>query len=203
MKWTAGTANTWTQPETGSWTGICIRVVDLGTQEKEFKGKTKHVRMCQIVWEIPDQLDSENKPLTISKSYTSSLAEKANLRKDLEGWRGRPFTQEELGGFEVSNIIGKPCLLNLVTVQGQKGERVVVAGISPLPKGMPAPPKTTYHSQFVYSLDEHNPEVWNQLSERMQDWINRSEERQFAPKATASTASAGNASTITDDEIPF
>lgn len=203
MKWTAETARTWTQPETGSWTGICIRVIDLGTQEKQFKGKTKMVRMSQIVWEIPDQLDGENKPLTISKSYTASLADKANLRKDLEGWRGRPFTEEELAGFEVSNIIGKPCLLNLVTVQGQKGERVVVAGISPLPKGMPAPPKATYHSKFVYSLEEHDPEIWNQLSERMQDWINRSEERQSAPKAIAPAVPAGNASNMTDDEIPF
>lgn len=200
MKWTAGTAGTWTQPETGSWTGICIRVIDVGTHEKQFKGKIKMVRMSQIVWEIPDQLDSENNPLTISKSYTASLAEKANLRKDLEAWRGRPFTPDELGGFEVSNIIGKPCLLNLVTVQGQKGERVVVAGISPLPKGMPAPPKTTYHSRFVYSLDEHDPKVWNQLSERMQDWINRSEERQSTPKAIDP---AGVASNMTDDEIPF
>lgn len=199
MKWTANTGTTWTQPETGNWSAICIRVVDLGTQEKEYKGKIKLVRQCQIVWELADQFDQENNPLTISKTYTSSLGEKANLRKDLEGWRGRAFTPDELEGFEAKNVVGKPCLLNLIKIQGQKGERTVVEGISPIPKGMAAP-KTAHHSMFIYSIDEHDPNVWAQLSERMQDWINRSEERKHSP--TNNLQPVGT-SPITEDDIPF
>jgi hypothetical protein len=34
------------------------------------------------------------------------LFEAATLRKDLESWRGKSFTEEELAGFDMDNLIG-------------------------------------------------------------------------------------------------
>ena len=199
MQWSAKSESTWKQPETGNWPATCIRIIDLGTQEREYQGKTSYRRQSLIIWEIDGQVDDQGQPITISKAYTASLGEKANLRKDLESWRGRPFTSDELAGFDVKNLLGKPCLLNLIKVQGQKGEKVVIATISALPKGMPAP-DAPVHTQYIYSLDDHDQAIWDTLSDGIKGWINRSQERsqsQLAPSV------APTAKVVNDDDIPF
>src|SRR5208337_1405024 len=70
------------------------------------------------------------------KRYTLSLHEKAALRKDLESWRGRTFTEEELKGFDVENVLDVPCLLNVIH-NGTSGTVYAnVSGIMKLPKSM-------------------------------------------------------------------
>ena len=42
----------------------------------------------------------DGKPFLVRRRYTASLHEKSALRKDLESWRGRAFTNVELDGFK-------------------------------------------------------------------------------------------------------
>jgi hypothetical protein len=199
MEWKA-TESTWKQPEVGNWSAICIRVIDLGTQDGEFQGKPKSSRQCRIVWELTDQFDDNRKPLIIQRTYTSSLGEKANLRKDLESWRGRPFTSAELTGFDVKNILGKPCLLNLIKKQRTYGESVEIAAVSALPKSMPAP-AAPVNEMYIYSIEEHDPVIWDKLSARVQERINGSHERRNS--APPVTPVATTTTVVTDDDIPF
>jgi len=75
------------------------------------------------------------KRFVVTNTYTASLNEKANLRRDLESWRGRPFTAEELQGFDLEKVVGKPCMLNLVAKTTAKGKTWTgIAAIMPLPK---------------------------------------------------------------------
>lgn len=198
MEWKANESK-WKQPEVGNWPATCIRIIDLGTQQREYQGDISYRRQSLIVWEIDGQADDNGQPITISKAYTASLGEKANLRKDLESWRGRPFTPSELAGFDVKNLLGKTCLLNLIKVQGQKGEKVVISAVGALPKGMPAP-AAPVHTQYIYSLDNHDQSIWNELSDGLKGWINRSRERTQSEQSADSTPSR---STVTDDDIPF
>ena len=201
MQWKAN-ESTWKQPETGSWAATCIRIIDLGTQEREYQGKTSYRRQSLIIWEIDGQTDDKGEPITISKAYTASLGEKANLRKDLECWRGRPFTSDELAGFDVRNLLGKSCLLNLIKVPGQKGEKVVIASIGTLPKGMPAPAPPV-HSQYIYSLDNHDSNIWDKLSDGLKNWINRSQERTQSGQHGEMPSATSSRSFDTADDIPF
>ncbi|MHA1379626.1 MAG: hypothetical protein ACTSRG_14730 [Candidatus Helarchaeota archaeon] len=43
-----------------------------------------------------------------------SLHAKATMRKFLESWRGKKFTKEELEGFDLQKILGKPCQLQII-----------------------------------------------------------------------------------------
>ena len=52
-------------------------------------------------------------PLTVSRTFTVSLHEKANLRKFLSAWRGRDFTTEEAKAFDVSKLLGAYCMVNV------------------------------------------------------------------------------------------
>ena len=94
---------------------ICYAVIDLGTQPSQMYAPSRKV---QLTWELPhergDFKNSEtgitnNLPRVISKEYTLSTGAKSNLRKELESWRGRPFTAEEAQEFEVGVLAGKNC----------------------------------------------------------------------------------------------
>ena len=66
----------------------CVKVIDLGTQKQEYGGEISWKRQILVIWELPEELNNDQ-PMTISKFYTLSLHEKANLGMDLTSWRGR------------------------------------------------------------------------------------------------------------------
>lgn len=120
----------------GTYQAVCSGVYDIGRQKQEWKGETKYTHQIIIRFELNKTIqDGEyaGKRYTINKFYTASLHEKAGLRKDLESWRGRPFTAEELKGFDVDAVIGANCLLGVVHTE--KGKAKIVS-VSPLMDGM-------------------------------------------------------------------
>src|SRR5689334_21178594 len=81
----------------GTHQAVCVDVIDKGMQPNKFKdGALQH--KIDIAWQI-DEAREDGKRFVVYKRYTLSLNEKANLRKDLETWRGRPFTRDEEMGF--------------------------------------------------------------------------------------------------------
>ena len=92
-------------PPEGTHTAICVKIIDIGTQYSNFYGKSKHKVI--IGWELPNAKDDEGEPVIAWKRYTLSLHENAALRGHLEAWRGKSFSNEELEGFHLKNILGK------------------------------------------------------------------------------------------------
>ena len=121
----------------GTHLGVCCMMIDLGEQYSEvYKNSTKKIL---IGWEIPDEtieLDGGPAPRTITKPYTASLSESANLRQDLAAWRGRDFTGEELEAFELRKIVGTSCLLNVIHKESGGKTYANIQSIMALPKGM-------------------------------------------------------------------
>lgn len=207
-KWANTGAKDWEQPETGNQIARCIRVIELGTQKKEYQGKTSWKRQTLIVWELPESLMTEGdyagKPFTISQFYTASLGEKANLRHDLESWRGRAFTDEELNGFDQRRIIGQPCMLNLIDREG----KVRIGSVSSVPKNLPVPPQV--NESLFYDIDEHDEAIWHKLSDGIKKLIEQSKEwqEQNAPPQALGAAASGSQSRHPspeelEDKIPF
>ena len=119
----------------GSHIATCIDVVDLGIVKSTYSGKTKSQHKVNVIWQIAEQRD-DGKYFQPRKRYTLSLHEKASLRKDLESWRGRPFNEAELEGFDLEALIGVPCMLSVVQ-QAQNGTIYAnVTAIMRLPKGV-------------------------------------------------------------------
>ena len=98
----------------GKYEGTCFRIVDLGTSEQEYKGQTSKKKRIRLDFEITKAVDpadneikmQDERPFGVGKTYTASLFEAATLRKDLENWRDKTFTDEELEGFDVGKLIG-------------------------------------------------------------------------------------------------
>ncbi len=121
----------------GTYLAVCNMLVDLGMQFNEnFKNSSKKVL---IGWEIPDETyeyDGEKKHRNLSKRYTASLNERAKLREDLAAWRGRDFTDDELAAFDLRNIVGKSCLINVIHKDSNGKTYANISSIVALPKGM-------------------------------------------------------------------
>ena len=72
------------------------------------------------------------------------MHEKAALRKDLESWRGKPFTAQELEGFDLEALLSVGCFINVMH-QTREGQTYAnVAAVMRLPKGMTAPSPRDY-----------------------------------------------------------
>jgi hypothetical protein len=118
----------------------CINIFDLGMQ-RSLDGYP--VRQCVVLWELGGPGKKSGEPFTITHRYTASLNEKANLRRDLESWRGRAFTAAELEGFNTDKIVGVFCRLNLVEKIKEGGKRRVdVTSVLPPEPGKTWTPRT-------------------------------------------------------------
>jgi hypothetical protein len=104
-----------TPPPEGLWDAVAVDVIDLGMVDGQWGEKHK----CRIVWEISELMSTGLRYLA-QKQYTVSLHEKAALYKDLKAWRGKPFTAEELEGFDLEAVVGAPCQL-LITIEEKDG----------------------------------------------------------------------------------
>jgi hypothetical protein len=132
---TAGDSKSFTPAPAGVHQAVCVDVIDKGVLEVTYAGKTKKQHKVSLAWQI-DELRDDGKRFLVYKRYTLSLNEKATLRKDLESWRGRPFTREEEMGFDVETVIGANCLINVQqNTVGDKTYANVVA-VMPLHRGM-------------------------------------------------------------------
>lgn len=159
----------------GTYLAVCNMLVDLGLQYSETYKKSQDKVL--IGWEIPEitiEFEGVKKPRNITNRYTKSLGSMSTLRKDLAAWRGRDFTAAELDGFDLHNIIGTSCLLNVIHSQGSNGNTYAnISSIIALPKGMPKGKLSG--DPVVVDLDTAKPEDIDALPEWIGNIIRQSE----------------------------
>lgn len=170
----------------GVYIGRCYSLVDLGTQTTNGQYGEKHQHKIRVAWELfgedengqPLTIDVDGKemPMTISKSYTVSLHEKAGLRKDLSAWRGRDFTDEEAKAFDVSKLIGAYCMVNVTTSENNGKTYSNVGGLTPLPSALKNAKPAPVHGHVLFNLDEPNMAVFATFHEKLQEVIKSSPE---------------------------
>jgi hypothetical protein len=197
-------------PPAGSFLARLYRIIDIGTQTTEWMGKRKMQRKIIAMFELHGEDNdgqplqtAEGKPLIVSKRYTLSLDEKATLRKDLEAWRGKAFTQEELDGFNLEVLLGKYCMVSVTHSTYDGKEYANIAGISQVPAALKklGEPKGV-NELMIFTLDPFDQDKFSKLSEGMQGVIKKSAEYRntFEPNAPAVTSAP---SELIDDDIPF
>lgn len=166
-------------PPAGTHVARCYRIVDLGTQDNPFPPHKPH-RQVYLTWELCNEPMEDGRPFSIGGFYTNSLHEKAKLLHHLEAWRGRPFSEQELQGFELENVLGAPCMLNVIHERKDNDIRAKISGVMAMPKGQKAP--ALINDAFLYSLATN--EHWDDLPEWLQERVNKSHELAGVP-ATA------------------
>ena len=134
MKLSTDTKNTEKiEPKVGLTQAVVSGIVDMGTQETNFGAK----RQVMLTWELPLQThvfdeDKGAQPLVRNKTYTMSLHEKSGLRKAVRGILGKDIE----GEFDLFDLIGANCMLNLIEVERDGKKYINIDGITPLMDGM-------------------------------------------------------------------
>jgi len=190
----------------GTHLATCYRIIDLGTQSSSYLGQAKRQHKILISWELPEERMADGRPFTIGQRYTWSMSEKAALRRDLESWRGVPFTERDFGptGFDIKNILGKSCLLNIVHVNKNGKDYANIASISRLMKGQQAPGKPENEPIYLWI----NPDRWDsslfaKLSDGMKGLIMQSPEYASLINGHDDEPPPVDANDCYDDPIPF
>lgn len=140
----------------GNYVARCYQMIEIGTVQEEYEGQKKIQRKVRFGWELPTELKvfDESKgeqPLVISNEYTISMHEKAKLRAILQSWRGKAFTEDEAKSFDLTKLMGAPCMLNIIHKETPNGTYANIASISPMPKGMECPKQI--NDSFILSYD--------------------------------------------------
>lgn len=183
----------------------CFQIIGLGTQPSnnpKFPDRDK----VMIGWEIPGELieiDGEKKPRIISQEYTVSIGQKANLRRDLESWRGKAFTAVDLDGWELSKVMGHTCYLNVVHKEGGGGKTYAnIATISPLPAEITIPAAMLDTVEY----DIADSEIPEGIPQWIKDKIAKSHEKSGSPVSAPPArppAEGPSGADVDEDEPPF
>lgn len=160
----------------GSHLARCYRIVDLGTQKSEYEGNVKFLRKVMINWELHSEDDEgqplvtdKGEPLSISKDYTLSFAEKATLRKNIQGWFGTTFTDAEAQRYDVTQIVGQWCMLGVINKTNPKGKTYANVDTISAPariyikNGLPEP----HNPEQIFRLNAPDLEMY----EKFPNWL--------------------------------
>lgn len=199
--------NSFTPPPAGPHPAICYSVVDKGTQPSFYEGKPpKH--QISITWELfCDEVRSDGRRFSISRTYAWTMHKMAALRCDLEAWRGRPFEKSDFGegGFEIKRIIGTPCLVNVKHEEKPDGIKATVDSVLKLPKSMVAAVGKLQNDPLYLwlSQDEFVQSEFDRLSDKMKEVIRRAPEYRAATTGEEVVTQDFDRGHDPDDDIPF
>lgn len=170
---------------------ICYGIWDLGMQFYDYYHQIIH--KVVINWELPEvRGDFEkngkkvNLPRAISKKYTLSLHKKAGLRKDLESWRGKKFTEEELSkGFDLKKLLGVPCQIQVLHNKVEDKIYANVSAIIKAPQGIkviPENPITFFSFEESIEIPPSTPEWISKLIKEAKEYGGEAPEDHGLPK---------------------
>lgn len=193
----------------GNYVARCYSMIHIGTVEEEIMGEKKIVNKVRITWELPEELRIFNEkngeqPLVISKEYTLSMHEKANLRRDLESWRGKQFSEENAKNFDITKLLGVPCMLNIIhKFTKTNAEYAAISNISTLPKNLRCPDQINETFEWNYD-DKYDEEALESFPDFIKDKIKKSAE--YNKKITSVvdlTDEMDNGHKDDDNDLPF
>lgn len=148
--------------EAGTYPARCVGVIDLGEQWTDYQGHKQIVPQISLVFQIPSEtieIKGEKMQRRMALTRTFSNHPSSKLRQNLEMWRGRKFTEEELVSFELSSIIGAPCVL---TVTHTSNDKPKISAISRAGKSINVP---EIPSKDFFLFDIEDETSWDSLKQ--------------------------------------
>jgi hypothetical protein len=99
----------------GQFVGQCVDTIDMGEKLEEYPGSpAKVVHKCVLVFRTGEKNEDTGEYIDISREFTVSMGDKANLRKFLEQWRGKPYDDAAIKqGVPLHKLTGNHGLLTV------------------------------------------------------------------------------------------
>lgn len=194
--------------ETGLHPARCAMMAYIGTQEDDYKGTISSKPKVVLGFEYPEDMhvfNEENgpQPYFKSKTYTFNLGTKANLRKDLEMWRGKKF-EGDWPDFDITTVLGTSVQHNIL--EGEKEGSWYIGGFIKIKNQADCPPLVG--EPICYDVREHDQEQFDRLPKWVKEAVEASPEwaelHSDTDEQPASKAAANPGTTEEEeDDIPF
>jgi hypothetical protein len=129
----------------GQHIGVCVDVVDLGLKVQDFPGTDPYLAAtCALVFRTGERNEETGEYIDIAREFTVSMGDRANLRKFLEQWRGRPYTKDDIDkGVPLHKLDGQPAMLSIShKVSGKNRTYANITACVGVPKQMLASVQT-------------------------------------------------------------
>ncbi len=167
--------------EAGLHIARCIRIIDKGTHWNEKFGNSIHE--LTVMFELPETRMQEgknkDKPFAISLGFGGvvnlSMSAKSNLRKNIESWKGKKFTDTEAEKFDILGLVGTTAYINII--HSEKDDNVYANISSIIPFKGECPP--AINELLAFSLSDFDQAVFDKLTEKQQERIKESREWDF------------------------
>ncbi len=203
----------------GSHVGIAYSLIMLGTHEEEWEGTEKKSIKMFLSFELPNlrkvfKEGEPEKPMSISTYVNLSMYSQSKLRGWIHNIIGVTLTDKEADSFDVMQILGKPCLLNVIHKLSKKSGKMKtnIEGVAQMIEGMPVP--VQFNPNRVVNLFENlggkwDEEVYKGLPEFIRKDIDASLERNKKPSKVQDEVNKFDAAAIqypeeaASDEIHF
>ena len=193
----------------GNHPAILIGIVELGIQSG---GKFADRAETLFTWEFPDQRYSYRaKGITVqatrqhSQRYTANMSARANMRKMIEGWHGVFPNNQAAADFDISQLLDRPCLVQIANKASADGAKVYVdvVSVGPLPKSMEDKPPVRTRDLMFYEIEKPDADLFAALPQWVRGLILNRVKTQ-APKAQTAVAQTVAAGAVDfDDDVPF
>jgi len=207
----SGGGGSFTPVPPGSHLARCYRIIDLGTQTGEYLGKPKVLPKVMFQFEVHGEDDegkrlvtAKGEPLSISKNFTVSLAEKATLRKDLQTWRGREFTPEELRGFRLETVLSHWAMISVTKAVGGNGKEYTnIANINRVPMSIKQMLPEGHNKCQIFSIENPDMALFETFSDNLRAKIMSAPEWKTRNGNGSQSKPASSGFDDMDDDVPF
>jgi hypothetical protein len=196
----------------GNHVAICNAVIDLGMQPGSGQYPAPKPQVY-VRFETPTERVSYQRdgkeiegPMSVGRSFTASMSEKANLRKFIESWFGKKFpTDDAAADFDFKQILGRKCLLNITHTE--KGAKVYanISNATPIPKGMTAD-YVQHNKSLFFDLSAPDQLVYQQIPE----WLRKKIDARITQEKMIADYAAGRdernpppSDEDFNDDVPF
>lgn len=166
-------------PPKGNHVARLYQIIYLGTTSYDYMGESKRSTKVRMTFELCDERKEfkpgeGEKPFSISREFGFYMGKQSKLRPFVEGYVGTSLSDDEAYEFDIDDMLGKACLLNVV--HGEKDGKVYgnIASASPLPKGMVAP--EIFNETSIVNVNSSDPAEIDALPKFIKEKMYASEE---------------------------
>jgi hypothetical protein len=174
----------------GAFPALCVDVINLGQRVETFQGKIKVAAKLALVFRTGQRRD-DGEYFEIAAEFTNSMNEKAALRKFMEAWRGKAYTDEQVReGVPVHKMEAQRALVNVMHQTSKSGRQYAKIGsVMRLPAGMELPETGDYK----------RADYWQERKDAYAEELRR----HLATTAPHDDYTGGAANGEDDDDLPF
>lgn len=165
----------------GTHMARCYSILHIGHVPNTFPGaENPTIDKIRLTWELPEETavfkeGEEPRPFSISAEYTLSMHEKSNLRKVVQSWLGRQFSDAEAANFDAEELVGEPCFINVVHGTSKDGRPFAyVENVMKLPAKTAMPEQV--NTSKIINWDSMDEETFEKLPTFIQEKMKTSQE---------------------------